>query len=1271
MGNQAGTAPDPVPQMGPPHATGINNGDKNRQGPTAKQATTTLSNDSAYLVFAQWNAEGLRKKKPELQNFLKEKKVDIICIQETHLKDAQRFSIRGYEPFRLDREKKHKGGLLTLVRNNIPAVPVSESEYEGTEHITVKVILPNSEITVVNCYCTSSKDLKMQQIPVQEKGLLILGDFNSHSPSWGYDTMDSRGEQVEDWMIENWLTLVNKPDDEPTCFSRAWKTTSHPDLAIATDDLHRVCVKSVEDQLGGSDHRPILYRLETQDQPETPRREASWNYKKADWNKFAELTDKFCRDADISEQNNINYNAASFTTAILKAAHRSIPRGRRRDYKPFWSPKLQELHSQLSTARKQQEDDPTPENTAAHNAARERFDEEKTRQQTSAWQEKTASLNMEKDTKKLWRLTKTINEDNQAKYSATVLTENNTHYTGKMAANILAENFRNDSLLDIPRDRAAEVRNQVKQASSIATACPLMTADFSILELQDACRRLKTRKAPGKDGITNEMIKNLGKFAKQKLLYVFNQSWQTGEFPAKWKEAILIPVLKKGKDKHSKGSYRPISLLSCLSKTMERMVNKRLQNHLERNELINPTQSGFRKNRSTEDQVAFLAQEVENAFQMKMKTIAVFVDLTKAFDKVWKEGLLLKLLKKDIGGKMFKWLESYLFQRSARVKIDGHTSHLVKIKEGVPQGGVISPTLFIIFIDDIIDKLSRHISKALHADDLAVWTSSESTSTARYLMQEALDNISKWSTDWLVEINKTKTEATCFSLSTSKEKWTLKLEGVDIPKQDTPTYLGVKMDTRLTWNPHLVDLETKAVKKMSIMKKLAGTKWGANKKILKQVYTSTVRPHLEKSSTAWTTAAKTNTEKLSKVQNAGLRLITGGMKTTPIAAMEQATGLQSLEERREEKVLRQAEKMKRIPSHPLHRKLQEPTKNRLKRKSINHISKSLGERFPEVLTPNQQGVEQLKDYEEWETCDLNIRLDIPGVKSKEEHSKAALKALTLETLDQIYPAESWAHIYTDGSAEDAVRNGGGGIYMKFPDGTRSSQTVSTGRLSSNFRAEACALLQAARTLNTLDSLAANTVVLTDCKSMLQSLQGSRDQSQLMEDIKRELTILSPKTNLVLQWIPAHCGVQGNEEADRLSREGSNSTQEDHPISYREAKTLLKNCFNKSWRERLGQRELRDELDLLPRRQQIIIFRLRTGHCRLLAHLHKIRVSHTDECPCGTAPQTPEHILQSCPLHDNLRQATWTEGEDLQAKLWGPAESLRRTAEFIIKTQIDI
>ena len=175
----------------------------------------------------------------------------------------------------------------------------------------------------------------------------------------------------------------------------------------------------------------------------------------------------------------------------------------------------------------------------------------------------------------------------------------------------------------------------------------------------------------------------------------------------------------------------------------------------------------------------------------------------------------------------------------------------------------------------------------------------------------------------------------------------------------------------------------------------------------------------------------------------------------------------------------------------------------------------------------------------------------------------------------------------------------------------------------------------------------------------------------MGDLRKELAALNSRTQLVIQWIPSHCGVFGNEEADKLSKQGSKQTQTEHPVSYAEAKTLLKNCFYKSWKESRGVTTERDGLNNLTRKQQVTIFRLRTGHCRLLSHLYKLKISHTDECQCGTAPQTPEHLLQNCPLFGELRQATWPEGLEFKEKLWGPAETLRLTADFIARTQLDI
>ena len=145
--------------------------------------------------------------------------------------------------------------------------------------------------------------------------------------------------------------------------------------------------------------------------------------------------------------------------------------------------------------------------------------------------------------------------------------------------------------------------------------------------------------------------------------------------------------------------------------------------------------------------------------------------------------------------KMYMWIQHFLFARTARVKLDGILSKKVCLREGVPQGGVLSPTLFLVYINDILTTLSKRVSNTLHADDLAIWNASEHTTTATYRIQEAISGISKWTLDWGLEINTSKTNSTLFSLSTSKEQIKLRLKDEIVPQTDTPTFLGVKLDT--------------------------------------------------------------------------------------------------------------------------------------------------------------------------------------------------------------------------------------------------------------------------------------------------------------------------------------------------------------------------------------------------------------------------------------------------------------------------------------------
>ena len=167
---------------------------------------------------------------------------------------------------------------------------------------------------------------------------------------------------------------------------------------------------------------------------------------------------------------------------------------------------------------------------------------------------------------------------------------------------------------------------------------------------------------------------------------------------------------------------------------------------------------------------------------------------------------------------MYKWISSFLYHRVTRVKLDGSLSREIRLCEEVPQGNVLSPTLFLLHVNDIVNTLPPRVTNSLHADDLAAWTSAEHTSTATHVMQETINRVSSWADEWRMEINCSTTQATFFSLSTVKEKVMLKLEDMPVPQVDNPTFLHT-LDTRLTWKTHLEAVAARSVRKLGLLKK--------------------------------------------------------------------------------------------------------------------------------------------------------------------------------------------------------------------------------------------------------------------------------------------------------------------------------------------------------------------------------------------------------------------------------------------------------------------
>ena len=395
------------------------------------------------------------------------------------------------------------------------------------------------------------------------------------------------------------------------------------------------------------------------------------------------------------------------------------------------------------------------------------------------------------------------------------------------------------------------------------------------------------------------------------------------------------------------------------------------------------------------------------------------------------------------------------------------------------------------------------------------------------------------------------------------------------------------------------------------------------------------------------------------------------MKSTPIEKLETSTGLQSLKDRRDTKMLVQAAKFQRLSRHPMNVRIKQGTKNRLKRNSFVHEKNKLIQQHPDLRNHVPKEIPRCRATPPWLGNSRPIfSSTIPNILHKDSQSGPERKAYTSEYLDKCHPKETWIRVYTDGSAEQATRNGGAGVFILYPDGVETSLTFATGIHSTNYKSEAVAIEKAATHIANKQLPPQNIVFLTDASSVVEALKRNRDKE--LNDLSQAIHKLSENHKVVIQWIPSHCGLYGNEKADALAKEASRSEQTDEATSYEEEKTLIKRKQQELWKRMHPNNDKKDPYYQLTRQEQVIIFRLRTGHNRLRRHLYnKLKIGDTDRCQCGEDIQDTEHILQACSLYNMRRIQTWPTPVEATQKLYGTLEDLRRTAAFITDARLSI
>ena len=341
---------------------------------------------------------------------------------------------------------------------------------------------------------------------------------------------------------------------------------------------------------------------------------------------------------------------------VLQAAKECIPKGARKDYKPYWNEDLNNKHNKLTTARNLADVAPFIENNTELKQTNAKLIKTKNESRRSRWMKKTACLNMETDSNNVCRLTKQLN-DEENRHAKITLLQDRKMVHGKQAANIFADTYKEASNIPVELHKQKYVRSEQRKITQFDYVSTVIISPLSYKELTSALSNLKLKNSPAPDAITKEMIVNLTQPALHKLRDIFNKTWQEGTLPQIWGEATMIPIHKKGKAKAEASSYRPISLTSCIAKVLERIINIRLKWFLKSERLLDSEeQAGFREHHCTEDQTTYRAQEIEDGFQHKKQTLTVWINLQKAFDTVWTDSLLLKVKKCNIAGNMFRWI---------------------------------------------------------------------------------------------------------------------------------------------------------------------------------------------------------------------------------------------------------------------------------------------------------------------------------------------------------------------------------------------------------------------------------------------------------------------------------------------------------------------------------------------------------------------------------------------------------------------------------------
>ncbi|GBN95984.1 putative RNA-directed DNA polymerase from transposon X-element, partial [Araneus ventricosus] len=591
-----------------------------------------------------------------------------------------------------------------LYLQNLPSKPVHLNTTLQAVAVQVRI---KTLTTVCSIYLPPSQTIQQSELDALVRQLpppfIILGDWNGHSSFWGSTDSNARGLQIEKLMSDQNLCLLN--DSSHTFFHLPTRTFHTLDLALCSPSLVAKWNFNVDNNLYNSDHFPLILTLSSNDVI-LPKRPSRFIFDKANWQLFqelAELTTEMIQLADINDAVN------AVTECIIKAAEASIPKSSgklKRIGKPWWNEKCAEAKKAQRKAWDRFRRYPTTDNFILFKHAKAIARRIRRQSQRHSFESYVNSIRSRISSKVLWEKVRKMLGSYSGQTISVLNSDGQVISDAKAIADTLGKAFAAVSSEESYPRNFVNLKKQEEMKTISFTSFPeeAYNADFTFQEFQNSLNESHPS-SPGPDGIHYHLLKKLNDRSLNIILSLFNRIWNEQVYPVTWGKAFIVPILKVGKDPQEPTNYRPIALTSCLSKLMEKMVNKRLVYILEKKGLLSKFQSGFRYGRGTQDNVLQLETAIREAFITKKHLVSVLFDMEKAYDRSWRYGILKDMYNMGFRGKLPIFIKNFLQTRTFQVRVGDILSEEFIQKEGVPQGSVLSVVLFVIKINGIIHQL--------------------------------------------------------------------------------------------------------------------------------------------------------------------------------------------------------------------------------------------------------------------------------------------------------------------------------------------------------------------------------------------------------------------------------------------------------------------------------------------------------------------------------------------------------------------------------------